>query len=160
MEALDKIDKHILKLLQKNALLSVKEIANTVGLSVTPTYERIKRMEKNGYIDKYVALVNRFKVERSMVAFCSVSLKDHAKTSLEKFNETVLALSEVMEAYYTSGGYDFMLKIVTKDMNTYQDFVVNKLAAIENIATVQSSFVLKELKCETAYSLEEDSPSK
>lgn len=154
MDALDKIDKHILKLLQGNALLSVKEIANTVGLSVTPTYERIKRMEKNGYIDKYVALVNREKVERALVVYCSVSLRDHSRSSLEVFNNAVIGIAEVMEIYYTSGGFDYMLKIVTKDMNTYQDFVVNKLAVIENIATVQSSFVLKEIKCETAITLD------
>ncbi len=154
MDALDKIDKHILKLLQENALLSVKEIANTVGLSVTPTYERIKRMEKNGFIDKYVALVNREKVEKSLVVYCSVSLRDHSRNSLEVFNSSVGGIAEVMEIYYTSGGFDYMLKIVTKDMNTYQDFVVNKLAVIENIATVQSSFVLKEIKSETAITLE------
>lgn len=154
MDSLDKIDKHILKLLQENALLSVKEIANTVGLSVTPTYERIKRMEKNGFIDKYVALVNREKVEKSLVVYCSVSLRDHSKMSLENFNSSVGNINEVMEIYYTSGGFDYMLKVVTKDMNTYQDFVVNKLATIENIATVQSSFVLKVIKNETAIALD------
>ncbi|HEX4887749.1 MAG TPA: Lrp/AsnC family transcriptional regulator [Luteibaculaceae bacterium] len=156
MEHLDKIDRHILKLLQENALLSVKEIANTVGLSVTPTYERIKRMEKNKYIDKYVALVNRDKVERSLVVFCSVSLRDHSRNSLEAFNKAINQIPEVMEIYYTSGGFDYMLKIVTKDMNTYQHFVVNQLATIENIATVQSSFVLKQIKCETAITLDSE----
>ncbi len=150
MENLDKIDRHILKLLQQNALLSVKEIANTVGLSVTPTYERIKRMEKNGYIDKYIALVNRDKVDRALIVYCSVSLRDHSRNSLEAFNNAISGIPEVMEIYYTSGGFDYMMKVVTKDMNTYQDFVVNKLATIENIATVQSSFVIKEIKCETA----------
>jgi Lrp/AsnC family leucine-responsive transcriptional regulator len=153
METLDDLDKSILKILQKNAQLGVKAIADIIGLSASPTYERIKRMEKSGLIIKYVALLNREKIDQSLVAFCNVMLKDHTYATFQHFEKAIKKFEEVIEIHCTSGGSDYLLKIVTRDMKSYQDFIMNKLPAVENIAHMQSFFSIKELKYETAYKL-------
>lgn len=151
MEKLDKIDKKILLLLQKDCKLNTKEIADNIGLSVTPTYERIKRMEKNGIIERYVALLNEGKIGKTLIVYCNVSLQLHSKPMLKKFELAILKLDEVMECYHTAGTNDYLLKVVASDMNQYQDFLMNKLAAAENIAHVHSSFVMTEVKHKTDY---------
>jgi Lrp/AsnC family leucine-responsive transcriptional regulator len=153
MEKLDNTDKKILESLQTDCTLNTKEVAAKVGLSVTATYERIKRMEKTGMIDGYVALINKDKIGKSLVAFCSVSLQLHSKPLLNKFEKAILDLSEVMECFHTAGTSDYLLKIVVDDMKHYQDVITNKLAVIENIAQVHSSFVMTEVKYETAFRL-------
>jgi DNA-binding Lrp family transcriptional regulator len=145
MEKLDKLDKQILKQLQKDCMLNTKQIAGKVGLSVTPTYERIKRMERNGVIDKYVAILNKQKIGKSLLVFCNVSLQLHSKPLLKKFEQTVTKFDEVLECFHTAGTFDYLLKVVSADMNQYQDFITNKLAALENISHVQSSFVMTEV---------------
>jgi len=149
MEKLDKLDKQILKLLQKDCSLNTKQVADKVGLSITPTYERIKKLEKTGIIESYVALLNKEKVGKSLMIFCNVSLQLHSKPLLKKFEQTVVKFDEVMECYHTAGTFDYLLKIVANDMNNYQDFITNKLAALENISHVQSSFVMTEVKYKT-----------
>lgn len=149
MQRLDKLDKHILKLLQKDCTLNTKQIADEVGLSVTPTYERIKRMEKAGIIEHYVALLNKEKVGKSLVVFCNVSLQLHSKPLLKRFEQTIVKFDEVMECYHTAGAFDYLLKIIATDMNNYQNFITNKLAALENISNVQSSFVMTEVRYKT-----------
>ncbi|MBL4861756.1 MAG: Lrp/AsnC family transcriptional regulator [Crocinitomicaceae bacterium] len=151
MEKLDNIDKSILGLIQKDCTLHKKEIASKVGLSVTATYERIKRMEKNGIIDRYVALLNKEKIGKTLVAFCTVSLQLHSKPLLKKFVEQIAKLDEIMECFHTTGTFDFLLKVVVDDMKQYQDVITNKLTVIENIALVQSSFVMTEVKQSTVY---------
>ena len=153
MEHLDVTDKRILNLLQKNALQSVKEIADKVGLSVSPTYERIKHMERSGVILKCVALLDREKIEKGLVAICNVSLKEHSQIMLSKFEKLIVKFDEVMEVQCLSGSVDYSLKVIMKDMKSYQDFVMNKLSSIDNIANVQSFFVMKEIKLETAFKL-------
>jgi Lrp/AsnC family leucine-responsive transcriptional regulator len=153
MEKLDNTDKKILESLQTDCTLNTKEVAAKVGLSVTATYERIKRMEKSGMIDGYVALINKDKIGKSLVAFCSVSLQLHSKPLLNKFEKSILDLNEVMECFHTAGTSDYLLKIVVDDMKHYQDVITNKLAVIENIAQVHSSFVMTEVKYETAFRL-------
>lgn len=145
MEKLDKLDKQILKLLQKDCTLNSKQIADKVGLTITPTYERIKRMEKQGIIEKYVAIVNKQKIGRSLLVFCHVSLQLHSKPLLKKFEQTVVKFDEVMECFHTAGTFDYLLKVIAIDMSHYQDFITNKLAALENISHVQSSFVMTEI---------------
>lgn len=149
MNKLDKTDKHILRLLQKDSTLNSKQIADEVGLSVTPTYERIKRMEKDGVIEKYVAILNKEKVGKAMVVFCNVSLQLHSKPLLKKFEQTIIKFDEVMECYHTAGAFDYLLKVLAKDMSEYQNFITNKLAALENISNVQSSFVMTEVRNKT-----------
>lgn len=153
MEKLDKLDKHILHLLQNDSSLNTKEIADKVGLSVTPTYERIKRMEKRGVIEKYVALLNKQKVGKDLVVYCNVSLQVHSKSLLKKFEQAMAKLDEVMECYHTAGTFDYLLKVVANDMSNYQDFITNKLAATENIGHVQSSFVMTEVKHKTDFKI-------
>lgn len=149
MEKLDKLDKHILKLLQKDCSLNTKQIADRVGLSVTPTYERIKRLEKGGVIESYVAVLNKEKVGKPLMVFCNVSLQLHSKPLLKKFEQTIIRFDEVMECYHMAGAFDYLLKVLAKDMNEYQNFITNKLAALENISNVQSSFVMTEVRYKT-----------
>ncbi len=149
MNGLDNTDSRILELLQQDARLTTKELASHLNLTTTPVYERIKRLERDGYIQKYVALVDKKKVGLRLLAFCNVSLKEHNAEFLVRFEEAVRSLPEVMECYHIAGLYDYLLKVVVKDMDAYQHFVAKKLAALENIGKVQSSFVMTEIKHST-----------
>lgn len=154
MLKLDKLDKSILKLLQKDCSLNTKQIADAVGLTITPTYERIRRMEKNGIIEKYVAILNKQRAGKSLVVFCNVSLQLHSKPLLKKFEQSIVRFDEVMECYHMAGAFDYLLKVLATDMNEYQNFINNKLAVLENISNVQSSFVLTEVRHKTEIKLD------
>lgn len=143
---LDSKDLAILHLLQKNARITVKEISQQMHLSTTPVHERIKRMEASGVIKQYATLVDHTKVKRGLMVICYVSLKEHTKTAGNKFIKTIHELNEVIECYNISGEFDFMLKVVCEDMNSYYDFHVNKLSNIENMGHVQSIFVMGVIK--------------
>jgi DNA-binding Lrp family transcriptional regulator len=143
---LDKKDLEILRLLQENARVTVKEISEKVHLSTTPVHERIKRMEESGVIKQYVTLVDHNKVKKGLMVICYVSLKQHSKNAGDKFIKTIHLLNEVIECYNISGEFDFMLKVVAEDMNDYYDFHVNQLSQIENIGNVQSVFVMGIIK--------------
>jgi len=151
---LDAIDKRILNILQKNALQSVKEVADKVGLSGSPTHERIKRLERTGVITKYVALLDKEKIGKEFVAVCNIRLKEHNHAMLLNFEKAIVKFDEVMEVQSLTGDTDYSLKVVTTDMKGYQDFVMNKLSVIENVTNVQSFFVMKQIKLETAFKLE------
>ena len=153
-EILDATDKRILEHLQADAKTTIKEIANQLGMSNTPVFERIKRMEREGFIKGYTALVDRQKIGLSMVVFCAVSLKVHHADFLERFEEEIKFLPEVMECYHIAGMFDYLLKVVVRDMDVYRQFVSKKLAALENIGKVQSSFVMTELRHTTVLNLE------
>ncbi|RAJ79339.1 Lrp/AsnC family leucine-responsive transcriptional regulator/Lrp/AsnC family transcriptional regulator [Chitinophaga dinghuensis] len=153
MDTLDKTDRHILQVLQQDAKLNTKEIAYRIGLSVTPTYERLKKIEKLGIIKSYVTLLDGEKLGKSLAAYCNVSLQLHSLPLLRKFEAAVRSLEEVMECYHLAGNYDYLLKVVVDDMKSYQHFITNKLATIENIAQVNSSFVMTEIKHTTAFQL-------
>ena len=143
---LDSKDIAILQLLQKNARATVKEISGQVHLSTTPVHERIKRMEASGVIKQYATLLDHTRVKKGLMVICYVSLKEHSKKAGVKFIETMQVLSEVIECYSISGEFDFMLKVVSEDMNAYYDFHVNKLSQIENMGHVQSVFVMGIIK--------------
>lgn len=143
---LDGKDLAILRLLQENARITVKEIAEKVHLTTTPVHERIKRMEETGVIKQYATLVDHTKVKKGLMVICYVSLKQHSKEAGDKFIKTIQELNEVIECYNISGEFDFMLKVVSEDMNAYYDFHVNKLSQIENMGHVQSVFVMGILK--------------
>ena len=143
---LDAKDLSILRLLQKNARFTVKEISDKVNLSTTPVYERIKRMEESGVIQQYVTLVDHAKVKKGLTVICHVSLKQHNKTAGSKFIKLIHELNEVTECYIISGEFDFMLKIAVENMDAYYDFHVNKLSETENIGNVQSVFVMGVIK--------------
>lgn len=139
---LDTKDLAILRVLQQNARSTTQEISKQVNLSTTPVFERIKRMEQNGVIKQYAAIVDKNKVNKGLMVICYVSLKEHSKTAGTKFIKTILALDEVLECYSISGEFDFMLKIVAENMDTYYNFHVNKLSQAENVGHIQSVFVM------------------
>ncbi|MBB6005012.1 Lrp/AsnC family transcriptional regulator [Arcicella rosea] len=146
---LDSTDREILKHLQEDAHLTTKELSGRLNLSPTPVYERVRRLEKEGVIKGYVALVNREKIEKDLMVFCSIRLKEHAQEAGAKFVKEIVQLDEVQECYNISGDYDFMLKIIVHDMREYQGFLMNKLASLENIGSTHSIFVMSEIKAET-----------
>jgi len=136
----------ILKILQQNAKATVKDIANEIHLSTTPVHERIKRLEQQGVIKQYATLLDYAKVKKSLMIFCYVSLKEHSKNAGTKFIKHIHSLPEVIECYNISGEFDFMLKVVAENMDDYYHFHVNKLSQSENIANVQSVFVMGVIK--------------
>lgn len=143
---MDNIDQSLLRLLQENAKLTNKELAGKLGLTITPVHERIKKLEREGYISGYSAMVNRHKVNLGLEVFCSVSLKDHQKEYIEQFEQDVMVLDEITECYHIGGRFDYLLKVAIKNMEAYRDFVSQKLAELDNIGNVQSSFVMSEIK--------------
>ena len=145
-DGLDEKDLLILRMLQENAKMTVREIAAKVHLSTTPVHERIKRMEESGVILQYATLVNHSKVKRGLMVICYVSLKEHSKKSGAKFIKTIHELGEVIECYNISGEFDFMLKVVAENMDAYYNFHVNKLGQLENIGHMQSTFVMGVIK--------------
>jgi DNA-binding Lrp family transcriptional regulator len=151
MEKLDGIDKKILNIIQNDCSLHKKEIADKIGLSLTATYERIKRLERTGIIEAYVAKLNKGKVGKGLIAFCSISLKTHSKSLLEIFELKIKGLDDVMECFHTTGTSDYLLKIAVADMKAYQNLLINKLSSIENVSQVQSSFVMTEVKDKSVY---------
>lgn len=148
---LDIIDKKILFELQNDGKQTIKDLSNKLNLTSTPIYERIKRLEQEGYITGYKAQINRQKVGLKLLVFCNVSLKEHQSTYLSKFEEDIQQFNEVLACFHLGGMYDYLLKVCVEDIETYQDFISNKLANIDNIANVQSSFVMKEIKSSDAY---------
>lgn len=143
---LDGKDIELLKLLQDNARMTVKEIADKVNLTPTPVHERIKRLEESGVIKQYAALINSSKVGKGLTVICYVSLKEHSKAAGAKFIKAINALNEIVECYNISGEFDFMMKVISENMETYYDFHVNKLSQIENMGQVQSIFVMGVIK--------------
>jgi Lrp/AsnC family transcriptional regulator, leucine-responsive regulatory protein len=150
---LDKTDIRLLELLQADARLTTKELADKLGKTITPVYERKRRLENEGFITRYTAIVDKNKIGKSLVAFTNVQLRQHAQQILLNFEKTIVKFEEVMECYHMTGVYDYLLKVAVTDMAAYQDFIVNKLAKLTDIGTVQSSFVMTEVKHETAYKI-------
>lgn len=150
MLKLDELDKKLLALLQANSKKTTKEYANHLGLSTTAVYERIKRLEKNKVIDKYVALIDKQKVNKAFTVFCHVKLVQHIKDNINQFEREILKLDEVVECHHLSGDYDYLLKIHVSNMKAYRDFMVTKLTAINHIGSTQSSFVINEVNHTTA----------
>lgn len=143
---LDSIDKKLLLLLQSDCKKTTKELSLKLNLSVTAVYERIKKLEREGVIDKYVVLVNRSKVEKGFVVFCHLKLIQHTKEFLTKFETEVVKLKEVLECHHVSGDYDYILKILVKDMEAYREFLVTKLTTLEHIGSTYSTFMISEVK--------------
>ncbi|TSE09029.1 Lrp/AsnC family transcriptional regulator [Aquimarina algiphila] len=143
---MDKIDRSILFLLQKDGKITIKEIAERLNLTTTPIFERVKKLERDGYIKSYKAIIDRKKVNLQLVVFCNVTLNLHQTDYLKKFEKDIQQFPEVAECYHVAGMFDYLIKIYAQDMERYQDFLSNKLASLENISKVQSSFVMTEVK--------------
>lgn len=153
MEKLDSTDRKLLQLLQQNSRLTIKELSAQLHLTTTPVFERIKRLEKSGVIDKYIALVNGEKVGKTLTTFLQVSLKEHERGALDEFVAQVIQFSEVLECYHITGDSDFLLKIVTDNMEAYNEFVLNKLSLVPHIGKVRSQLALSCRKFTTALEL-------
>ena len=150
---MDNLDRKILMQLQQNAKQNTKEIAGKVGLSVTPTYERIRKLERKKIIKSYVAILDCSKIERNLIAFCQVTLLQHQIELIKNFRQKARALPEVMECFNVSGNFDFLLKVAVEDINQFQIFINEKLSVVEGISTIQSSFVINTVKESTVYVL-------
>ena len=149
----DHIDIRILDLLQHDARSTTKEIADKLGLTITPVSVRIRKLEDAGYILRYVAILDKDKIGKSLIAFTSVQLREHSQAALRSFEQKSVKFREVMECYRLTGQFDFLLKIAIRDMQEYNGFLMDKLATLANIGSVQTYFVLSEGKSETAYPL-------
>lgn len=150
---LDPTDKRLLGLLQDNSKKTTKELSNELNLSVTAVYERIRKLERAGVISKYIALVEPSRIDKGFVAFCQIKLVQHTKSNVTEFESQVSKLSEVLECFHVSGEYDYILKVMVKDMQAYREFMLNKLTALEHIGSTQSTFVISPVKNTTALPL-------
>jgi Lrp/AsnC family leucine-responsive transcriptional regulator len=148
---IDETDLKILRILQKDAKKTTKEIAEMLNLTSSPVYERIKRLEKQKLIKKYVALIDKKKLNIPITAICMVSLRHHNEGFIDKFEKQIKELKEVQECYHMAGKVDFFLKIHMESLDNYHEFIRSKLSRIENIGVLESYFVLKEIMSSTEY---------
>ena len=142
----ESFDLILLDELQRDSKQSVKELAKKVNLSITPVHERIKKLEALNVIQNYVAVVNPDALGKTLVAYCQVKLIRHQETLFEEFEQYVRSLDEVQEAYYMAGPYDFLLKLILRDMKDYQNFVVHKISKLDIISNIQSAFTIQSIK--------------
>ena len=145
-EHLDSIDIAILRALQQDARLTTKELAQQVNLSSTPVFERVKRLEREGYIKRYVTVLDAEKLHKGFVVFCSVKLSPINKKVAEEFCEAIRTIPEVTECYNISGRFDYLLKVHSPDMKYYQEFVLNVLGQLPMLGSLESTFVMEEVK--------------
>lgn len=145
-EKLDKVDLQILRTLQENARLTTKELAAQVSLSSTPVFERLKRLEREGYIKKYIAVLDADKLNQGFVVFCNVKLRRMNKDIAMEFTRIIQNIPEVTECYNISGSYDYLLKIYAPNMKYYQEFIINVLGTIDSLGSLESMFVMDEVK--------------
>lgn len=150
---LDAIDKQLLTLLQKDSKQTNKQLSQQLNLSVTAIFERIKKLERNGVIKQYVALLDKKMVNLGFTVFCHVKLTKHEQKSIAHFEAEVKQLPEVLECYHVSGAYDYLLKVAVTDMEHFRTFMVSKLTSLEEIGSTQSSFTIQEVKNSTAVTL-------
>lgn len=146
MVKLDEIDIQLLKALQKDAKANTKELCELLHLSKTPVYERMRRLECEGVIKGYSAIIDNAKVGLPLVVFCNISLAVHDDEHIERFKKDIMEINEIMECYSTGGVFDFLIKVVLKDMEEFNKFVFEKLTKVHGIVKMQSSFVLSEIK--------------
>lgn len=152
-ETLDATDIKLLKALQQNARLTIRELAEIANLTSSPTHDRVKRLERGGYIDRYVAVLNTDKLDTGLIVLCNIRLKQHNLDLIHEFMQAVQGLEEIRECYNTSGEYDFMIKLQVEDMAHYQDFVLNQLGSLGCIGSLHSIFVIGEVKRELGIKL-------
>jgi len=150
---MDATDKKLLELLQQDTKKTTKELSLKLNLSVTAVYERIKKLEREGFIEKYVALLNRNKINKGFVVFCHLKLLQHTKEFINQFEKEVVKLTEVLECFHVSGDYDYILKICLKDMEEYREFMVTKLTTLQHIGSTHSTFMIGEVKNTTAFTI-------
>ncbi len=153
MDRLDNTDLAILKTLQENSSLTIKELAAKINLSTTPTFERQKRLEREGYIKRYVAVLDGEKLGRGFEVFCNVKLRYLNTAIANEFVEAIQNIPEVMDCYNISGEFDYILHIYVKDMNYYRNFLINVLGNIDSFGSIQSTFVMERVKAGSGFPL-------
>jgi Lrp/AsnC family leucine-responsive transcriptional regulator len=150
---LDRTDYRILEILQKNGKISNVDLAEQVHLSPPPCLERVKRLEREGYIEKYVGILNPYKLNAGLLAFIQVTLHSTASKDLEEFNQAIAGLEQVQECHMVSGGFDYLIKVRASDMQAYRDFLGKELAAISNLRETHTYVVMQEVKVENSIAL-------
>jgi Lrp/AsnC family leucine-responsive transcriptional regulator len=150
---LDSTDKKLINLLQNDSKQTTKRLSLQLNLSVTAVYERIKKLENQKVIDKYVAIIDKNKIEKSFLVFCHLKLIQHSREYVTTFEREIIKLEEVSECFHVSGDFDYILKIYVKDMEEYRNFMVTKLTAIKYIGSTHSIFAIEQVKNTTAINL-------
>jgi len=150
MMTLDYTDIRILEALQKDAKMNIKDLADQLHMTKTPVYERIKKLEKEGIIERYVALIDKAKISPYITVFCSVSLDMQKAENLHMFDTAIKQLPEVVECYLTGGVADYLMKVIVRDLKGYHEFASGKLAKLPHVVQIKSSFVLSEIKYQTS----------
>lgn len=150
MNQLDNTDRKLLSMLQSNSRMTVKELSAAVNLSQTPVYERVRRLESEGYIRQYVALLDARKLDLGLTAFVMVKLIRQDNVTTDRFTRTVSGIENVVDCYGIAGTFDFLLKVLVRDMESYKRFVVDVLGNIDCVGSMETVFVLNEVKRETA----------
>lgn len=145
-DRLDQTDIMLLRVLQENARLTVKELASRVNLSPTPVFERVKRLEQRGYILKYIAVLDADKLNQGFMVFCSVKLRRLNHDIAADFVKVMQSIPEVTECYNISGSFDYLLKIHAPDMKYYQEFILNVLGRVDSLGSLESTFVMDVVK--------------
>jgi len=153
--SLDPVDRKILSILQENGRITNVKLAAEVGLSPPTVLERVRKLEERGIIEKYVALVDPAKVGLGLCAFVQVSLSFHRRKEIDRFRDQVLDFPEVLECYHVAGQGDYLLKIASKDIQAYRDFLVTRLTTLEVVQRVQTMIVFETMKRDTKLSVEE-----
>lgn len=149
MTDLDPFEKKILQELQRDATLTTAEIAERVGLSVSPCWRRIDRLGRDGYIRKHVAILDRRKLGLNAHVFAQVKLNAHGRANLDEFSKAIQSFPEVLDAYVLMGTTDFMLRVVTEDIDTYERFFFDQLSKLPGIQEINSTVALSEIKSTT-----------
>lgn len=155
MEKLDRIDRRILELLQKDARISIAELADAVGLSQTPCGRRVKQLEAKGFIAKQIVVLDQKKIGLPMSILVQISLDKQTKDKLKTFEDAVAQIPEVMECYLITGSQsDYLLKVVTRDLDHYQQLLLDHLTVIEGVNSIITNFIMRQPINKTAYNLD------
>jgi Lrp/AsnC family leucine-responsive transcriptional regulator len=155
VQKLDRIDRKILVELQRDARISIADLADAVGLSQTPCGRRIKLLEKSGVIEKHIALLNQKKIGLPTTVLIQISLEKQTRDKLEAFEKAVSEIPEVMECYLITGSQsDYLLKLVTRDLDHYQQILLDKLTSIDGVNSIVTNFILRQPINKTAFNLE------
>ncbi len=150
---LDNTDRKLINFLQADSKQTTKELASKLNLSVTAVYERIRKLEREKIVDHYSAIIDGRKIGKGFVIFCHIKLTQHSREFLTRFESEVIRLNEVLECFHVSGDYDYILKVVVRDMEEYREFMVSKLTTLQHIGSTYSSFMISEVKKTTAFKL-------
>ncbi|ALR17860.1 Lrp/AsnC family transcriptional regulator [Vibrio natriegens] len=142
---MDKIDRQLLNLIQKDATLTTADLADQVGLSPSPCARRIKRLEQEGVVNGYRAILSRGKVGIAMTVFVEVSLNNHQASSIDEFEYSIVEMDEVISCHVVSGAYDYLLEVVSRDLEGYENFT-RKLQRLENVKDIHTHLAIREVK--------------